>query len=259
MRVTPTDCRVTILVKALPRPSGKYGETVCCAGVTPEGQWKRLYPIRYRHLNGDSSFRRWDTVKFRYREPTGDKRAESCNVEEDSLVIVGEMPRTERARFFDPLVVPSVAEIERRGQSLGLIRPRDTRFFHRPKTAADLAEERAAYSKAARQGLLLDKELEALEPTPYEFKFKFRDDEADHTYANGDWEAHAMFYNCRRRGKTEAETVDWMSHVFNVEYPARGMAFAVGNMAKRPHTWQLLGVLRLDELPENEKAQTSLF
>jgi hypothetical protein len=98
MRVTPSECRVTILVKALPQPSKKYGETVCCAGVTPEGQWKRLYPIRYRHLAGETSFGRWNVVKFRYRSPPQDKRAESCNVEEDSIQIVGETPDNEGRR-----------------------------------------------------------------------------------------------------------------------------------------------------------------
>lgn len=259
MHVTSTECRVTILVKALPQPSSKYGETVCCAGITPEGHWKRLYPIRYRHLAGQTSFKRWDLVKFRHRTPVRDKRAESCNVEEDSIEIVGEMPRRERSRFFDPLIVPSVAEAERRGQSLGLIRPCETRFFYKRKSQADLAEERDAYSRAARQGSLLDKELDALEPSPYEFKFRFKDDEAEHTYTNGDWEAYAMFYNGCRRGKSEAEVLEWMDHVFNVEYPDKGMVFAVGNQAKRPHVWQLLGVIRLSELPKDQKAQASLF
>jgi len=41
--------RVRILVKAFPQPSTKHEETVCCAGVTEDGeQLLRLYPIRYR-------------------------------------------------------------------------------------------------------------------------------------------------------------------------------------------------------------------
>jgi hypothetical protein len=87
----------------------------------------------------------------------------------------------------------------------------------------------------------------ALEPSPYEFKFKSRDADAHHEYASSDWEAHAMFYNERKRGQTVQETLDWMDNKFNVDYPRRGMLFAVGNLAKRPHTWQLLGVLRVDE------------
>ena len=68
-----------------------------------------------------------------------------------------------------------------------------------------------------------------------------------------------MFYNGLRRGKTKAEVLDWMDDVFNVEYPSKGMVFAVGNQAKRPHVWQLLGVIRLDELSEMDRAQASLF
>ncbi len=56
-----------------------------------------------------------------------------------------------------------------------------------------------------------------------------------------------MFYNGRRRGQSEKETLEWMDETFNVEYPRRGMLFAVGNQAKRPQVWQLLGVLRVDE------------
>jgi hypothetical protein len=34
--------------------------------------------------------------------------------------------------------------------------------------------------------------------------------------------------------------------MYNEEYPDKGMALALGTMAKRPKTWLLLGVLRLD-------------
>jgi hypothetical protein len=162
------------------------------------------------------------------------------------------MPERDRTRILGPLVLPSVGEAVRREQSLALVRPREPRFSWRRKTAAEVQEDRDAFQRAARQTSLFDKELAAIEPTPYEFKFKFRDAEADHTYTNGDWEAHAMFYNGLRSGKSEAEVLDWMNDTFNVKYPRAGMVFAVGNQAKRPQVWQLLGVLRLDETPQAE-------
>ncbi len=39
---------------------------------------------------------------------------------------------------------------------------------------------------------------------------------------------------------------------FNDEYPRKGMAFAVGNVAARPQTWMLLGIIRLDEIAQGE-------
>lgn len=249
MSVTPQECRVTILVKALPQPSKKHGETVCCAGVTARGEWKRLFPVRFRHLKGVSSFKRWDWVDFLYAKPTRDKRSESCSVHEESLKVVGQLPKSKRASFLKPLVLPSINAAVKRGQSPALIRPKNTRFTYRRKSDSEIAEEREAFRIAARQTSLLDRELAALDPSPFEFRFKFEDDAA-HDFENGDWEAHAMFYNGRKQGMSEQEVLDWMDETFNVRYPQQGMLFAVGNQAKRPHVWQLLGVLRVDDLAQ---------
>jgi hypothetical protein len=46
--------------------------------------------------------------------------------------------------------------------------------------------------------------------------------------------------------------LDRMAFVFNDDYPAKGMVFALGNQAKRPQTWQLLGVIRLDEMTQGD-------
>jgi hypothetical protein len=236
-------------VKALPQPSKTHGETVCCAGVTPQGEWKRLFPIRFRHLSGNSCFSRWDWVTFRYTRPTHDIRAESCRVHEESIVIDGKLPRADQATFLNPLVVPSINVAIEQGKSLALLRPKNTRFIFKKKSPKAITEEREAFEKAARQTSLFDKELATLTPTPYEFRFKFEDD-TPHNFQNGDWEAHAMFYNGMKRGMSEQEALEWMDHTFNVTYPQQGMLFAVGNQAKRPQVWQLLGVLRVDDPPQ---------
>ena len=254
MSVTLQSCRVSILVKALPQRSATHGETVCCAGVTPNGEFKRLFPVRFRHLSDQAAFKRWDWVDFRYRPPTRDHRGEICHVMEDTIHISGRMPEKDRVRLLNPLVSPSVAAAAAKGKSLALIRPKNTQFFSKAKKPDQIEAERQIYREAARQGSLLDEDLAALEPSPYEFRFKFEDETGPHDYANGDWEAHAMFFNGRRREGSDQATLDWMSAKFNEEYPRKGMLFCVGNVASRPQTWQLLGVLRVDDT-----AQLALF
>jgi hypothetical protein len=178
---------------------------------------------------------------------------------EDSIVIDGALKKQERSQFLNPLVLPSVNSAISLGKSLAVIRPRNTHFFHKVKSVAQLQEEREHYRLAAAQGSLFDAELAALEPSPYEFKFKFRDEEVPHEYTNGDWEAHAMFYNERNRGKSDTEVLAWMDYIFNEEYPKRGMLFAIGNQAKRPQTWQLLGVLRVDETAQGVADRLTLI
>ncbi|MEY9604635.1 hypothetical protein AB7M74_000180 [Bradyrhizobium japonicum] len=241
---------MVVLVKALPQPSKSYGETVCCAGVTPDGQWKRLFPVRFRHLQG-STFKRWDWVNFAYRSPTRDRRVESCHVYEDSISVDRFLPEDERSRLLSPLITRSAAEAAQKGLSLTLVRPRKTKFIAKQKSTADIAEERDAFKLAAQQTSIFDKELAELDPSPFDFRFQFEDDDGTHNYQNGDWETHAMFWRWKKMyGETEA--LRRMAKVYNEDYPAKGMVFALGNMAKRPQTWQLLGVLRLDEVEQND-------
>ncbi len=254
MSETHQNSRVSILVKALPQRSANHGETVCCAGVTAHGEFKRLFPIRFRHLGADAAFKRWDWVQFNYRRPTSDNRTESCHVWENSLSRDGQMPEKERASFLNPLVCASVKEAEAAGKSLALIRPLNTRFYYKAKKPDEIEAERRTYAEAARQDSFFDEKLKALEPSPYEFRFKFDDAAGPHDYANGDWEAHAMFFNGRQREGTDQATLDWMNKTFNEAYPRKGMLFCVGNMASRRQTWQLLGVLRVDDT-----GQSALF
>ena len=218
-------------MKALPQPSKKHGETVCCAGVTVHGEWKRPFPIRFRHLQGNHSFSRWHWVNFRYTKPTHDSRVERCRIHEESLAVKGTLPKSERATFLESLVLPSISAAVERGQSLALIRPKNPRFIYRTKSPAKIAGERETLTRAASQTSLFDQDLAALDPSPFEFRFIFEDD-SRHNFQNGDWEAHALFYNGKKRGMSDQEVLDRMDNVFNVTYPQRGMLFAVGNQAK---------------------------
>jgi hypothetical protein len=213
--------------------------------------WKRLFPVRFRHLSGDSSFSRWDIVRFQYRRPTKDSREESCHVYEESIAVDGKLPPREHSNLLAPTIVGSAEAATKLGHSLALIRPRNTRFVHKLKTEKQVQEEREAYKAAARQTSFFDKELAELEPSAYEFRFRFDDDAGKHDYESGDWETHVTFWRWRER-YGEEETLKRMDAVFNEEYPRRGMVFAIGNQAKRPQTWQLLGVIRLDEAAQGE-------
>ena len=59
---------------------------------------------------------------------------------------------------------------------------------------------------------------------------------------------------CFSLSAIERQALKWLDETFNERYPRDGMVFALGNMAKRPQTWQLLGVIRLDEINQVELA-----
>jgi hypothetical protein len=235
-----------ILVKAWPQPSQKYGETVCCAGVTSEGEWRRLFPIRFRHLVGAAQFSRWDVVQYRPERPNDDTRKESRRVDEPTLTKLRTMPVRAREGFFDPLFRGSLKEAADRGESLTLIRPKTLRFKFRLKTDEELGEEKIRRAKTLAQGSLLDKELDAIEPCPYDLKMQFDDEAGRHEMTCGDWETAATFFN-RRRGYGEAAALEQLRSTYEETYFQQGVALALGTVKKRPNQWLLLGIIRLNE------------
>lgn len=231
-------------MKALPRPSKRFGETVCCAGITVNREWRRLYPIRYRQL-GDKKFQRWQWIRYGWRLPTSDVRKESRHVFEDSITPVRKLPERERPDFLEPLMAGSVREAASRGDSLTLIRPQRVSFRWRGKSEALIAQERDVYRAAARQMSFLDQELADYEPCPYDFRLSFVDEDGQHHHTCADWETSATFWRQSRKYDAEA-ALSHLNHMYNELYPERGMVLAMGNLAKRPQTWQLLGIIRLD-------------
>ena len=90
---------------------------------------------------------------------------------------------------------------------------------------------------------MFDEDLATLEPTPFEFGFKFEDD-LRHDFENGDWEAHAMFWNgANVAWPRKKSSIGWTIPLTSI---TRGKeCFSLWKPGKRPHVWQLLGILRV--------------
>lgn len=246
--------RVTILVKASPQPSDKHNETVCCAGIDDEGHWKRLFPLRFRQLTDDKVFKRWSTVSFQYSLPTHDKRFESCRVHEESISVVGRVTAAiEKSDLVERVVVSSEKAAADSGASLALIRPSDVKFTWQRRTEEELSRARDKFAKKAAQASFFDKELAAYEPVPFKFIMKYRDGSGPHTKECADWETSAAFFNLSKR-YGEEQALDHLKRTYTQEYVDKGIVFALGNMMKRPQTWQLLGIF-----PAEPSGQALLF
>lgn len=231
-------------MKALPHVGDRHGETVCCAGITENGQWRRQYPVRFRHL--ETKFKRWQWIEYDWVRPRDDHRPESRRVQERTIVLGDTVPHSRRARFLDPVIVKSTDVAAEKGQTLALIRPQEVRFHFKKKTSEEIEMERTAYANAAKQMSFFDAELKALQPCPYFFKFHYQtEDGKGHTATCEDWETAAMFYRFEKKfGEDEALRI--MKKRFNEDYPAKGMAFAMGTHSRRHNQWLLVGIIRLD-------------
>lgn len=238
-----------ILVKALPHRSSNYFETVCCAGIGEDGQWRRQYPVPYRVLADSQQFKRWDWIEYEFTDPGHDQRKESQKVVPESIQVVENMGAAKRAKALSSFIRDSIQDAERRGESLTLLRPKNVSFSWRKKMDSEIADERRKHDELARQGSFFDKSVSSLTPCPYEFRFKWTDElGVEHNNTSDDWETSAAFFNRRRILGAESDALNSLKTTFEEEYPSKGMAFAMGTHSRFDKTWLLVGVIRLDEI-----------
>lgn len=238
-----------IIVKAAPRRSQKYGETVCIAGLNADGTWVRLYPVSFVYLNEPQKFSRWDKVAYRWSQPK-DLRTESRRVDPDSIQIIGKLPKSEITTFLNRSIVTSLVREHELGRSLALIRPEILDFWNEPKSLEVIARQEKMQEQLRNQlDMFAAKDAIPTRACPYEFKYRYRDDDGIHIGTCQDWETETTFF--RRRSETdEATALEWMSQKFGIEFPAKGMALAMGTHRRWQDQWLINGVIRLDEQPQ---------
>jgi len=244
------ETEVVVIVKAAPQVGQRHGETVCCAGIDLYGNWLRLYPVAFRTLDDGQKFGRWDRVRFKWRMPTDDGRAESRRVDQDSIIIEGELKRSEREAFLARSIVTGINKEMEAGRSLALLKPKVIDFRVEKKKQAELdAEIKAFAALHAQTDLFNTKVIIPYLPCPYSFKYRYETDDGKRDGTCQDWEMEATFFNWRRR-YSEEQTLAEMGRVFGEEYPAKGVLFAMGTHSLYPDTWLINGIVRLDEVKQ---------
>ena len=145
--------RLLVTVKTYPQPSIKHQETVCTAGITDDGRWIRLYPVRFRYWDEEQQYVLYDWIRVAAskRPAYRDTRRESYQPASD-LEIVGHVGTedswAERKRLILPHARASVEELLTRygtdGESLGIIKPAEVTDVRVEPEAADWSPRQRA-------------------------------------------------------------------------------------------------------------------
>jgi hypothetical protein len=260
--------QVCILVKAYPQASTKYQETVCCAGITPGGRLRRLYPIVYRQLQPAQRFDRFDWIEVNMNRAPGDPRPESYRVDQGTLRLMRrgkEASSESKVRLWSSHVVPSLSWLyvqqERTGQSLGIVRPdRGTLRFRWSPVAQAHEVDKAIAKNAARQQSLFDEHpIKPLPPPEYLFRFEFASDGKRHAMTMHDWEVQATFASYKRKYGGADAALAKMQDYYGERLADLNPHLIVGNMQKRPNQFILIGVLRSSADAEAGMQQQTLL
>lgn len=242
-----------ILVKAAPRRSETFGETVCCAGLDRDERWVRLYPVSFRQLADAQKFGRWDHIRYRWARPKASKdtRTESRRVDPHSIEILGPLRVPDRNPLVARVAVTSLAKEAEAGRSLALLKAEILDFWAERRPQAEITEREQLLTRLrSQQDLFAPSALIPMRTCPFLFRYRYRDDEGVHEGTCQDWETEQTFFARRRDQGSEQAALDWMVRMFGEEYPKRGMALAMGTHRYRLHQWLINGVIRLDDEPQ---------
>lgn len=155
----------------------------------------------------------------------------------------------EKENLVNGATVASEKQAAADGSSLALIRPQEPELTWKRRSHGEIAEAREAFESQARQASMFDKELDVIEPCPFRFTMSYRDDHGPHKKTCADWETSAAFFNLSRSYE-ESDVLEHLRNRYCFEYVKTGLVFALGNIAARPQTWQLLGIFPCKDIKQ---------
>ena len=232
--------RILITVKTYPTLSKKYVETVCTAGITDGGQWRRLYPIRFRYLDHEKQYRVYDIVEVVVESVSKDGRAESRSPRSDTLKRVGNIKSwPQRDMWVRPTIFASMSEMLGQGRTIGPVAAQRVIDLEATPTDADWSP--AQKQQMNQQGLWATDDPLPLEKIPMAFYLIWEDGEgAQHKHMFISWEICQTWRSFRDRYGDPMPMLKekWLGDLLG---PGRDIAFFMGNSAQFRENYMVCG------------------
>ena len=249
---TFTSKEVLVVVKTYPRPSVKYREIVCVAGITRKGDWIRLYPIDFRYLIFLKKFSKYQWIRLQVTRNWDDYRIESYRPDLKTLQLVGKKLPAGKWNERKKIVLPTVSSCfedlkegyKKSGVSLGIFKPKKITKF---AIKEDKKEWSVKHQEILTQLTLFGRQTKPLEKMPYKFSYKFL---CNNNNCNGhemqiiDWEIYALYRNLKHNYRYSMDIVlqkikqKWFYDMWNEK---RDSYLIVGSIFPYP-TFIVLGV-----------------
>jgi len=245
--------QILITVKTYPTPSKKYVETVCVAGVSLKTkQLVRFYPVPFRDLDKNKKFKKYTIIEAKITKANDDHRPESYKINPDSIKIIGALDTKDKWQKRKEIVLPvldkSMCEILRQEpathKSLGLIKPERIEFTYGKARNKDIEEAQKRYAQMD----LINKQKQAIEFIPYEFRYKFYcvDEPCcpGHNFPIIDWEIDQSYRSWRWKYRNNDLLLQKIKQKWfdQICAPKNDIYFYVGNVHRFRDTFMVLGV-----------------
>lgn len=240
--------KLLVLTVAYPEESSTYQSLVCVAGLTEDGDWRRIYPIPFkRYLNlrrGGKGIQKRAWIEYELREEL--LRGERKDYRKESKKAVFQTIRRTEDKLMPleelmDILRPQVTSIERLRErfaedrpSLGIVKPELIKLKFIPNKAYTGHRQSNLDSKIIQVTQLKDK-------PQYNFRCFQNDSCKPHNMICEDMEVGQLYRKYEqeedivRHEKMKGRLFHWMSK--------RDLHFVVGTHAFYPKSWLIIGLL----------------
>ena len=188
--------QILITVLTYPMPSAKYIKTICTGGITDHQEWRRLYPVPLRYLQGAQRYHTYDVIEVDLTKGK-DNRPETRTPNVPTLKVVDKINGWDpRCQWVNPTIFPSLEAMKAAGSTIGPVAVQEVVDLLAKESAHDWKPEQ---KEKLRQAQLFD-EQKPLEKIPWEFRFIWKDsDGVEHNSLILEWEMCQTWRQYRHR------------------------------------------------------------
>ncbi|MFA5903440.1 MAG: hypothetical protein WC836_05855 [Desulfobacula sp.] len=245
---------ILIVIKTYPEISKKHKETVCTAGILKDlKKIVRIYPVRFRYLDGEQQFSKYQWISAEIEKSTSDIRPESFRVNPDSIIIkdkIGTKDQwAERCEWIlnSNHMFDSVEALQNHQSqyktSLGIVKPKRIIDIEIKKKSEDELNGLIKKKQISFQQLdLFEDNNNDLEIIPYRFFLRFDcEDETckGHRMSILDWEITQLFRKIKNQDNWQTLIKDKIQKQI---FSQKNETFLfLGNMANHQHIFCILG------------------
>ena len=269
--------RILILAKTYPSPSSQYIETSCVAGICQDGSMRRLYPVPFRMIEDGQQFKKWQWIDARVEKANKDHRPESHKLFVDTITCRDQIDtRRNWALRWDWLDrIPTFDSFEAieasravDGLSIAVLRPKQLLALEIVKARSQdwTDEEKAKLLREQMQGNLFSeaeatRQVHELRKVPFDFYYHYLcatpDGNREHKHKIVDWEAGALFWNCRRSYGAHWEIP--FRQKLEGQLGGKNLMFLMGNQHRFQDQWLIISLLYPPRRMLTAVRQGSLF
>lgn len=245
--------RLLLLCMTYPTKSKKYGASVCMAGITDKGEFRRIYPVPYEtFMRRSDRFHKRYYIEYEIREK-GDSRKESYKVYPGSIRVEPVNEDYEIIRELCRENAKSIYELESERKkdhtSLGIIKPSIIDFIYSEKPLDQEKEvTKQTYFNPNNNSLSTCWDVGELpENLGHNFYYKFYCSEncemtKGHICTCLDTEVGQLYRKMKEKypieialEKVKERFFDWMA--------TRELYFMMGTHSYHPHKWMIISIL----------------